>query len=163
MRQILRRHEVVTDDWRHSSEEDSASASGVIIPLAELLRDTPAWEARGARLGARLAPADRVEELAPLLSKLSLVAIEFPNPGDGRGFSQARILRTRYRFGGELRAVGAGVKRDLVFLMARSGIDAFELAPGEDFESAFQALRRYTVAYQPGAPHPSIQRQRYSL
>ncbi len=160
MRLILRRHEIVPDDWHHL-EEAPAGADSVIVPWARFRDEADRWRQWTGRLGVRLAPADPVEDLAPELQRLSLVAVEFPGPGEGRGYSQARLLRTRYRFTGELRAVGAAVKRDLVFLMARSGFDAFELAPGEDPEAARQALQRYTVAYQPGAPLPSIQRQRF--
>ena len=108
-----------------------------------------------------LKPADKAEDLAPFLGKVSLVTIEFPNPGDGRGYTQAKLLRERYHFAGEIRAVGAGVKQDLLFYMARSGIDSFDLAPGEDFERAQRALAKYNVAYQPGAALSSVQRQRF--
>lgn len=171
MRKILRRLEVVTDDWQYlpanAAQEPAAndvsaeSSNALIVPLAGLRDNAPAWQSFAGRLGAALKPADKVEDLAPNLSRLALVAIEFPGPGDGRGYTQARLLRERYKFTGELRAVGAGVKQDLLFFMARSGIDAFELAPGEDFESAQRALRKYTAAYQPGAPHESVQRQRF--
>ena len=84
------------------------------------------------RLGVRLAPIDRVEDLDDELPRLDLVAVEFPSPGEGRGYSQGRLLRERFGFRGELRAVGAGVRQDLVFLLARCGFDAIELAAGED-------------------------------
>jgi uncharacterized protein (DUF934 family) len=71
-------------------------------------------------------------------------------------------LRTRLHFKGELRAVGAGVKQDLIFLMARSGFDSFELAPGQSFDDALKALQRYTVAYQPGEPLAAVRQQRFS-
>ena len=168
MRSILRRRELVADDWRYLSEvHDERGASGtvrgaaLIIPLVELRADREFWLARPGPLGVRLSPVDNVEELEPDLPRLALVAAEFPGPGDGRGFSQGRILRTRLGFEGELRAVGAGVKQDLIFLMARCGFDSFELAPGQTLESALKAYTRYTVAYQPGAPLSSITMQRH--
>jgi uncharacterized protein (DUF934 family) len=102
-----------------------------------------------------------VEELAEFLPRLSLVACEFPSPGEGRGYTQGRLLRERYGFRGELRAVGAGVRQDLVFLLARCGFDALELAPGEDTDAAIRALSRYDVAYQPGAAQVPLRGQRY--
>ena len=57
--------------------------------------------------------------------------------------------------------MGAGVKRDQVFLLARCGFDAIELAPGEDPEAARRALSRYSVAYQPGAAGVTVGRQRF--
>ena len=87
--------------------------------------------------------------------------MEFPNPGDGRGYSQARLLRERLGFRGELRALGAGVRQDLVFLLARCGFDTLELAAGEDAAAAQRAFTRYDVAYQPGAAQVNVRRQRF--
>jgi uncharacterized protein (DUF934 family) len=160
MRYILRRREVVADDWVHLGEP-LAGAEGLIVPLGQLRADAARWAAWPGRLGVRLAPADAPEDLAAELPRLALVAVEFPNASDGRGYSQGRLLRGRLGFEGELRALGAGVKRDQVFLLGRCGFDAIELAPGEDLEAARRALTRYTVAYQPGAAGIPLDRQRF--
>lgn len=160
MRYILRRREIVADDWRHLGEELAEGAS-VILPRAELRAGAARWAGWRGRLGVRLAPSDAPEELAADLPRLNLVAVEFPNAGDGRGYSQGRLLRSRLGFWGELRAVGQGVKQDQVFLLARCGFDAMELAPGEDLEAARRALGRYSVAYQPGAASANPGRQRF--
>jgi uncharacterized protein (DUF934 family) len=150
MRRILRRREIVADDWQHFGE-DTADGAALIVPLTELRKDRERWWQWRGRLGVRLTPVDRVEELTQELPRLDLVAVEFPNPGDGRGYSQGRLLRERLGFRGELRAVGAGVHQDQVFLLARCGFDAIELAAGEDPDAARRALTRYDVAYQPAA------------
>jgi uncharacterized protein (DUF934 family) len=160
MRRILRRHEVVADPWRLLGE-DASDADPLIIPLAELHKDTASWLARKGRLGVRLAPSESVESLADVLPHLALVAVEFPNIGDGRGFSYGRLLRDRLGFKGELRAVGGGVKQDKIFLLARSGFESFELPPEENADEALAALRRYDVVYQPGEPIEGIKRQRF--
>jgi uncharacterized protein (DUF934 family) len=160
MRRILRRREIVADDWTHLGE-DAADGAALIVPLAELRKDPGRWWQWSGRLGVRLTPVDRVEELADELPRLDLVAVEFPNPGDGRGYSAGRLLRERLGFRGELRAVGAGVRQDQVFLLARCGFDAIELAAGEDPDAARRALQRYDVAYQPGWPETAIRRQRF--
>ncbi len=160
MRHIFRRREVAADEWSYLGEH-GATGLAVIVPLAELRRDPVRWRAWHGRLGVRLDGSDAVEELAPELAALSLVAVEFPSPGDGRGYSQGWLLRERLAFGGELRAVGAGVRQDLLFLMARSGFDSFELAPGEDPDAARRALARYDVAYQPGAAAVALRGQRF--
>jgi len=72
------------------------------------------------------------------------------------------LLRARCGFAGELRAVGAAVKRDLIFALARCGFDAFEVAAGEDLAACARALERYTVAYQRGAPGSLALRRRFS-
>jgi uncharacterized protein (DUF934 family) len=157
MRNILRQRELMIDDWSYAGE-DAAAGTSLIVSLAELRAGTAG---KHTRLGVRLAPADRVEELTAFLPQLSLVACEFPSPGEGRGYTQGRLLRERYGFRGELRAVGAGVRQDLVFLLARCGFDALELAAGEDVAAALRALTRYDVAYQPGAAQVPLRAQRY--
>jgi uncharacterized protein (DUF934 family) len=159
MRTILRRRELVADGWAYPGEEAPAGTP-LIVPLAAL-RAGNAPRASDVPLGVLLAPADDVEELTPELPRLALIAIEFPNFGDGRGYSQARLLRTRLGFTGELRAVGAGVREDQVFLMARCGFDSLQLAEGQDPRAAQRALGRYSVAYQPGAPGLLLERQRF--
>ena len=164
MRHILRRREYVADDWRYCREEgggeEASDSDPLIVPLADFKADRAKWLARTGPLGVRVEPADKVEELAEDLPRLRLIAITFPSFSDGRGFSQAQMLRTRLGFAGELRAVGA-VKQDLIFFMARCGIDAFELAAGEDVDEATRALHRFTVAYQPGDPSVKVTRQRF--
>jgi uncharacterized protein (DUF934 family) len=172
MRRILKRHDwsrgsgdvpggdIAADEWRVLGE-DATDADPLIVPLAELRKDTASWLARSGRLGVRLAPAESVESLADVLPRLALVAVEFPNVGDGRGFSYGRLLRDRLGFKGELRAVGGGVKQDKIFLLARCGFDSFELPPGEKEDEAAAALRRYDVVYQPGEPIEGIKRQRF--
>jgi uncharacterized protein (DUF934 family) len=159
MRYILRQREWVPDEWRYSGEE-RAAGTPLIVPWAELRADPARW-AEHARLGVRLSPTDAVEELAALLMRLELIAIEFPNAGDGRGYSQAHLLRERLHFKGELRAVGAGVRQDQVFFLARTGFDVLELAAGEDPQAAVRAYGRYDVAYQPGASQIALRRQRF--
>jgi uncharacterized protein (DUF934 family) len=172
MRRILRRRELVQDDWRYLGEDgagtaDIGSGSGarppVVVPFAEFRTNIARWRAYPGHLGVRLSPADKVEDLAADVHRLSLVAAEFPSPGEGRGYTQGRLLRSRLQFRGELRAVGAGVKQDLLFIMSRCGFDSFELAPGQKVDEALKALERYNVAYQPAEAVPSIKEQRYSV
>ncbi len=172
MRRILRRHDwsrgsgdvpggdVVVDEWRQLGE-DATDADPLVIPLAELRKDTAKWLSRSGRLGLRVAPAESVESLVDVVSRLALVAVEFPGVGDGRGFSHARLLRDRLKFTGELRAVGGGVKQDKIFLLARCGFDSFELPETEKADEALAAFRRYDVVYQPGEIFAGIRRQRH--
>src|SRR5579872_542533 len=173
MRKILRRRELVEDEWRYLEELPEGAASlaaaagtqgaarpALIIPVAQLSDEAHGWRSWSGRLGVRVEAGARVEELASELGRLELVAFKFPTAGDGRGYSYARLLRDRYGFTGEVRALGA-VKCDQIFFMARSGFDSFELAPGEDVDAAVRALARYSVAYAPGVAHFSIRAQRF--
>jgi uncharacterized protein (DUF934 family) len=137
-------------------------ATVALLTQTEFLKDPAGHSAGGKRLAVRVAAADRVEDLAPHLAHIELVAIEFPGPGEGRGYTYARLLRQRYDFRGEIRAVGPAVKQDLLFFMVRCGFDAFELAPTENVDEARQALRRFTLAYQAAVPRPFIAEPRFT-
>jgi uncharacterized protein (DUF934 family) len=159
MRYILRRREWVPDEWRYL-EEAHEERTPLIVPWQALRSDPAHWSGRAA-LGISLQAADAIEDLSALIARVQLVAVEFPNAGDGRGYSQGRLLRERLGFHGELRARGAGVRQDLVFFLARTGFDALELAAGEDVPAALRAYGRYDVAYQPGAAQLPLRRQRF--
>ena len=79
-----------------------------------------------------------------------LVAVDFPKFTDGRGYTSARLLKTRLDFKGEVRAIG-DVMRDQMFLMHRAGIDSFAVKPGKDIEKALSAFDDFSVKYQPAA------------
>jgi uncharacterized protein (DUF934 family) len=160
MRHILRRRELSLDAWRYLGE-DAAAGAALIVPFAEWRRTPQAWAEWRGPLGVRLAPVDRVEDLAADVPRLSLIAAEFPSPGEGRGYTQGQLLRGRYGFGGELRAVGAGVRQDLIWLLARCGFDAFELAANEDPQAAAAALGRYDVVYQASSAALPVRQQRF--
>jgi uncharacterized protein (DUF934 family) len=159
---LLRQRELVEDTWVTLGEQPPADDVALLVPFAKFKETPDAFRARKGKLGIRLAPADKVEDLAAELPRLSLVAIEFTGPGEGRGYSQAKLLRARYKFAGEVRAVGH-VKQDQVYLMARVGIDAFDLAPTEKPEVAIATLERFKIAYTPGSPLPSIKRERFHV
>ena len=102
----------------------------------------------------------KVAELAPHLDRLALVALVFPSFRDGRAYSQARLLRERYGFRGELRATG-DVLRDQFLFLVRAGFDAFEVKKDADAAAFAEAVGRYSVFYQPtGDGRPSALRQR---
>ena len=159
MRRILRRREIVADDWFHFGE-DAADGAALIVPLAELRKDPGRWWQWSGRLGVRLTPVDRVEELADELPRLDLVAVEFPTPVDGRGYSTGRLLRDRYGYRGELRAIGE-VLRDQLYYLSRCGFDAFALRPDQDAGQALAALDDFSEAYQASVerPHPLFRRR----
>jgi uncharacterized protein (DUF934 family) len=103
--------------------------------------------------GLRLEPTDDPAAVEPYLADLVLIEINFPRYTDGRGFSQAQLLRRRYGYAGELRAVGH-VLRDQIFYMHRSGIDAYETRRA-GLSEVLEALAEFTEAYQPAAGGPA--------
>ena len=100
-----------------------------------------------------LEPTDDPRALAGRIAGLQVIAVNFPRYGDGRGYSIGRLLRERYGYKGELRAVGV-VARDHLQLMARCGFDAFELREGEDAQAALAAFDDFSEAYQASAAQP---------
>jgi uncharacterized protein (DUF934 family) len=161
MSRILRRRELVEDEWVTLAADATPGDGGsLIVPFAKFRENRAAFLARSGQLGVLLAPADKVEDLATDLPRLALVALQFTGPGEGRGYTAARLLRQRHAFKGEIRAVGH-VKQDQLYLMARCGIDAFELAPTEKPEEALATLARFKVAYTPGEPILSPLRERF--
>jgi uncharacterized protein (DUF934 family) len=100
-----------------------------------------------------LQPADDPSTLAGSLALVRVIAVNFPKFGDGRGYSIARLLRERYGYPGELRAVGE-VGRDNLFFMAQCGFDAFELRAGEDPQEALAALGEFSTLYASTAVQP---------
>jgi uncharacterized protein (DUF934 family) len=124
MRQLIRRREIVSDDWRYADEDPQGRDRALILPFARWQQERNRWWLWDGRLGVRLGPADPVAALAQDFLRISLVAIEFGGIAEGRGYSQAQLLRKRYKFSGELRAVGK-VQRDQLFYLARCGFDSF--------------------------------------
>lgn len=161
MRNIIRRREIVADDWRYLEEDPVGTGGALILPLARWHEERPQWWLWAGRLGVRIGPTDRVELIRPDLARLSLIAIEFGGPSEGRGYTQARLLRERLGFAGELRAVGY-VKRDQLFFLARCGFDAFELSEGVDAHSVLTAFDDFDVAYQPATTPTRDQRRFYA-
>ena len=97
-----------------------------------------------------LEPVDDPALLAGALAKVRVIAVNFSKYGDGRGYSIARVLRERYGYQGELRAVGV-VARDHLHAMAQCGFDTFELREGEDAQAALAAFGDFSEAYQASA------------
>ncbi len=119
----------------------------VIIPAADWIARGEALGGRSGRTGVWLGPAEDPAILKDRLAGLALVAVEFPKFTDGRGYSIGALLRRRYGWTGELRAIGE-VLRDQLFYLARAGFDAFALAPGRDAEAAARAFEDFSIAYQ---------------
>ncbi len=90
-----------------------------------------------------------VSEVSTALSKFAVVVLNFPAFKDGRALSQARLLRERFGYRGEIRARGH-VLRDQALFMARAGFDAFEVEC-EKAESFAEALREFSAVYQHAA------------
>ena len=150
MSEIILGDAVVADDWqvvRPDADQTAVVPLGrVIVPLAVWLDQQAALAARGD-VGVWLAGTDDPAKLAPALPSLPLIAIDFPKFTDGRGYSIAYLLRSRFSYRGELRAIG-DVLPDQLFYMKRVGFDAFAVRADKDIRQALRSLRPFTDAYQ---------------
>jgi uncharacterized protein (DUF934 family) len=114
-----------------------------LVPLAR-------WDGEP---GVLLGPADDPAALEGRLDGIAVIAIEFPQFTDGRGYSIARLLRERYGYKGELRAVGE-VLRDNLFYLSRCGFDSFVLSGPVDEEHVLEALSDFSDGYQASVERP---------
>lgn len=143
--------DVHKDRWHPLGGEDGPPVS--IQPAAHLLLDLVQWHAvrahwpAGMPVGLKLASSEAVEDVAADLARFALVVLHFPKWTDGRAYSQARLLRSRYRFGGEVRATGE-VLVDMLPLLARTGFDAVVLRPDQSIDAAERALSFFPGHYQ---------------
>jgi uncharacterized protein (DUF934 family) len=148
-RRLLRDGRIVVDDWSYLAQAGDDAAAALILTFAQWQEERGKWLAKDQRLGVVLLPADPVEALAPDIARLALIGADFSGPSEGRGYTQARVLREQWKFGGELRATGY-VRRDQLFFMARCGFNSFEL-PDADLEDAHRVLSTFSWAYQPSS------------
>ena len=132
----------LTDD-----EEPGAEVGDLLVSFTRFQADGDRWLAEGRRVGVRLRPDEPVEGLAYDLPRLAVVALDFPKFRDGRAFSAAALLRERYGYTGEIRAVGE-VLRDLAKDMVRCGFDAFEPMDGSTPEHWAASAFRFRHVYQ---------------
>jgi uncharacterized protein (DUF934 family) len=163
--QIIRDGAIVEDAWLHVADDADLPTSGdVIVSLDRYREQRDALKQRAGQVGVRLRSDQEANSVGDLVGELPLIAIEFPGFKDGRGYTTARLLRDRFGFKGQLRAVG-DVLRDQLFYMRRCGIDAYELKPGKDIQGALQAFAEFSVTYQGAAddPRPLFARHKRSV
>jgi len=152
--------------WRHVPDGTLADAisdrpsDAIIVALADWRGQKAALRRRPGPLGVRLGAGDDLDDILDDLESFGVVAIAFANATEGRGYTQARRLRERYGYSGEIRAVG-DVSRDRLAFMERCGFNAFELPGDARLQDALDAFGEISDVYQPGADaQPTIASRR---
>ena len=159
MATLIKKRRIAADSWRllelgaDRALPEVPAAGDVIVPVAVWQARRDAMLARPGARGVWLDSSEAPETIAGDLEHFALVAVNFPKFGDGRGFSTARLLRERYRFAGELRAIG-DVLRDQLLFLEQCGFDAFALRDDQDAEDALCAFDDFSEAYQASATQP---------
>jgi uncharacterized protein (DUF934 family) len=145
---LIKDGKLAEDDYAFAADDALLPQGGAIVTLTRLRRDRGELLARNTPLGVKLASDQSPEALGSDLEHLSLVVLEFPKFRDGRPFGWARMLRTRLRFKGEIRAAGDFLYDQIAF-MVRVGFDAFEFKGTP--ETFGRALKEISNVYQPSA------------
>jgi uncharacterized protein (DUF934 family) len=143
------------DAWVPAVEGELLPDAPVILSKQRWLAERDALAGRNAPLGLHLDAGERIDDIAADLQRFSLIALAFPKFSDGRAFSAARLLRDKYGYRGELRAVG-NVLADQIPFMRRVGFDAFEVMHAPTRRALSRGrIAEVTLHYQPaGAAEP---------
>jgi uncharacterized protein (DUF934 family) len=146
---LVKQGRIATDIFLQITDgADLPEDGAILIPAARFLENAETLSQRAGKIGV-IWPNNRdLDDLVPYLDRLAVVALAFPSFRDGRAYSQARLLRERYGFKGELRATGQ-VLRDQFVFMLRAGFDAFEVKKDADADAFAETVKRYSVFYQP--------------
>ena len=146
---ILKDAQIVTDDWHFLGTDEPLPdvAQSIVFPFTRWLDEHEQCLTHPGSKGVALANTDCVTQLVSDLDELHLICIDFPSATDGRGYSQARILRQRYGYKNELRAVGE-VLVDQLFLLQRCGFNAFALQTDQGICHAAKYLNPFSSYYQ---------------
>jgi uncharacterized protein (DUF934 family) len=156
---LIRHGKQAPDNWQlldgdvRGALQRFSDDTDVVVPLASWVELSSELRAHRGRIGVCLAGGDDPEVLVRDFAELDLIAVRFTSFTDGRGYSIARLLRERWGWRGELRAVG-DVQRDQLFYLARCGFDAFHLRDGEDLDAALGAFADFSEAYQTAVDRP---------
>ena len=167
MKTIIRHGKIVSDSWQLLKPAADGNAppvpgSGdIIVPFALWLAQRDKLLLHPGRLGVGLDGDDEPALIAEDLKNFGVVAVNFTRFTDGRGYSLGRLLRERYGWRGELRAIG-DVLRDQLFYLAGCGFDAFALREDQDPQAALSAFNDFSEVYQTSAERPlPLFRRRY--
>ena len=146
--QLIKDQQIIDDQQQFIADDQPLPTQGdITVSLARWQKDRPQLLNLGGRVGVRLEPSDATEALANDLSALDLIEVDFPVYTDGRAFSHARLLRSRYQYQGEIRAVGEFMA-DQVFYLSKVGVNAFQLPDPQHLPAALSTLKDFSRSYQ---------------
>ncbi len=150
---VIKDKVVIDDDWQLVRELDCSKAipeGKVILPFIDWQASRDELLKRDTEHAVWIDGDIEIETLHDDLQHFSMIALDFPAFKDGRSYSHASILRNRFAYEGELRAIG-DVLRDQLFYMQRCGINSFAVREDKDIEDALKGLQDFTVRYQAAA------------
>ena len=170
MPKLIKNGRIVDDHWPVARLAEGQTAQDFPLPAAAALLPLTVWQARrqeilatGKEIGIWLESSEEPETIADDLEHFAIIGVDFPRFTDGRAYSTARLLRERYGYRGEIRAIG-DVLRDQLFFMKRCGFDAYALREDKDITAALDALDDFSESYQAcvAPPQPLFRRRAVS-
>ena len=148
MPQVLKDNRVIEDSWMALAEDAETLPQGdILLTYNQWQKFSDQLSAHQGNIGVTIDGDAEIEEIIQPLLGLPLIAINFPKFVDGRGFSSARLLRERYNYCGEIRAVG-GFIRDQLYLLNRCGFNAFKFDDSVDLTESAKSLQDFSETYQ---------------
>ena len=161
MAQLIKHGTAAVDTWKTLEIAEGETPESVALPTGDVIFPFAVWQARKTeiischkRIGLLIQPDERIEDVAADIDYFVVIAVNFPKFVDGRGYSTASLLRQRYKYQGELRAVG-DVLHDQLFYMQRVGFDSYALKDGKNVSVAIEAgFSPFSDAYQASTTQP---------
>ncbi|MFZ6646829.1 DUF934 domain-containing protein [Undibacterium sp. TJN25] len=153
MREIIKDRAIVQDDWTLLKLAEDETPDAVEVPAGKVIVPLKVWKLQRDSLIKRsdiavwFASDEQPKELKEDIQHFSLIAVDFPKFADGRGYSTAYNLRSRFSYKGELRAIG-DVLRDQLFYMQRVGFNAFATREDKNIHDALKGLTDFSEKYQ---------------
>jgi len=148
---LLKNGQIAADTWvRIDDDSNIADETAVVVSLQRWQAEAETLRKRNAPVAVALANDQSPDAIVQDLGVIDAVFLTFPAYTDGRAYSQARLLRQRHGYTGEIRATG-NVLRDQYAFMQRCGFDAFEIADGFDLTGWGRSAQMMTESYQTAA------------
>jgi len=161
MPKIIKDGQIQDDNWQLIAKDatDNLPAGDIIVPVELWKAQTDSLSQRDGGVAVWIDAGEEAESITADLDKIAFVAINFPAFTDGRGYSYARLLRERYNYKGEIRAIG-DVLQDQLQHMFRSGFSSFAVKDGKDIEAALTGFKTISEPYQAATDLPPLFRRR---
>lgn len=163
---LIKNGRIVSEERSFITLAENEDATNIAVPPGPVLVPLAVWTARRAELlpravagelGIWLAAGEDPAALAEDVAQLSLIALHFPKFTDGRSYSTATLLRQRFGYRGELRAIGE-VLRDQFNYLQRCGFDALQPPAGRysaaQLEAALASFSDFSQPYQRSVTDP---------
>lgn len=149
---MFKLHDEETFTQKQIDATEIPETGKILLPLTVWLakKESLATRMAAGEIGIVLQTHEPIEKLVEAfddLNSLPVIAVYVQIFADGRNFTLGNLLRTRYGFKNELRAVG-DIMRDQLYFLKRSGFDSYLIKEGRNAEEAIASLNDFTQPYQ---------------